>query len=298
MTDTNEAKFLVNLRTKRHENEEKKTKGIDTLDKKMIKLDRLDKRILRSGDQTGVMAQLGVADEKDIERMKMQLEREVKAAQNQLGTRLFKIRKREERTDRLKRLLGVDEEENEDQENEESEEDEEGEEDLQRKEEQKQLFTKIFKHDKVVHQPIIIKAASAGALETVLKEVQKALLSSDKLSIIDSGVGAITESDIKNAEHSKAFIFGFNITASDVVQRKGKAMQLVMRNHKLIFKMIENVKKLVDDMSMSDGNTSGLEEVAQAKIQQVFSIKIKGVGNVNVAGSIVRDGTINKNLKW
>ena len=143
---------------------------------------------------------------------------------------------------------------------------------------------------------MIIKAASAGALETVLKEIQKTIISSDKISIIDSGVGPISESDIKNAEHSEAFIFGFNVPASDVVQRKAKAMKLVIRTHKLIFKMIENVQKLVDDMNMSDGAGGGLEEVAQAKIQQVFNIKIKG-SNLVVAGVMVRDGTVTKNLK-
>lgn len=300
--DANEAKFLVNLRTKRFELEEKKSKGIEVLDKKMIKLDKLDKRILKSGDRLGVMAQLGVADDKDIERMKMQLEKEIKAAEGELKNRFHIIRKREQRTDRLKRLLGMEEgekkdsDESDDEEDEGEESEDTDEEDLVKREEQKQLFTKIFKHDKVIHQPLIIKAASAGALETVLKEIQKTIISSDKISIIDSGVGPISESDIKNAEHSEAFIFGFNVPASDVVQRKAKAMKLVIRTHKLIFKMIENVQKLVDDMNMSDGAGGGLEEVAQAKIQQVFNIKIKG-SNLVVAGVMVRDGTVTKNLK-
>jgi translation initiation factor IF-2 len=47
--------------------------------------------------------------------------------------------------------------------------------------------------------PVIIKANTAGALETLLKETYKITQNNMKIQIVESSVGALSEADITNA---------------------------------------------------------------------------------------------------
>lgn len=288
--DPNEAKYIVNVRVRRHEAEETQKKSIEKLDKKLLKVDNWrEKRRLYSGDKTALMSQINILDEADVENLKRQLDKEIKDSQKDVRHKNQKNSRREFRTDRLKSMIEKQEVGN-------AAADEMDEQEKKNLEEQKQLFTQIFKADQEIHQPIILKAPSSGALETVLKEVNKIIMTTDRISIIDSGVGPITEADITVAEQAGAHIFGFNVPVSDVAERRAGATGIVSRTYKLIFKMTEDIQNLVDDMK-SIGNEGGaLEEVGYAVIQQVFSIKQKGAPNLVVAGLSVKSGTISRTV--
>jgi len=69
----------------------------------------------------------------------------------------------------------------------------------------------------VKHYPVIIKASSAGTLETLIKEVEKV---APHLHLIDYGIGPITEGDMQNASVMGAVIFGFNVGLHPPVEKK------------------------------------------------------------------------------
>lgn len=259
VTDPAQAKYISNLRTRRKEVEEQSKKGIETLDKKLLKVDRYEKRRFYSGDRMGVLAQIDLIDDQDREKLKGQLEKEHKIGERDQKKRVHKVRKREKRTQRLESLLNsqdVDEEEKD-------------EEEIERFESQKKLFAEIFKGDDVVHQPIILKAPSSGALETVLKEVNKTIMGNEKLSIIDAGVGPISESDVTVAEQAGAFIFSFDVPVSDIIEKRCMYTGVLSRSYKLIFQMTEDISKLVTDINTIGNEGDGFEEAATATIQQV-----------------------------
>ena len=166
MGDSNQAKFISKLRIKRHESEKMKTKNLKGLDKKIVKLDYLEKRKLYSGDKFGLKAQLDKIDEEDIEILKKKLERENRNAQNESRFKVGKARRRNMRTDRLMKMI-------------EGQDLTEGVVQIERDEEeltqQRELFSNLLKNEEDFHQPIMLKAPSSGALETVLKEVQKVI---------------------------------------------------------------------------------------------------------------------------
>lgn len=256
----------------------------------MLKVDNWrEKRRLYSGDKTALMSQINILDEADVEKMKRQLEKELKDSQKDVKHKNQKSSKREFRTDRLRSMIEKQGAGN-------SEQDEMDEEDKKNLEEQKQLFTQIFKSDQEIHQPIILKAPSSGTLETVLKEVNKTIMSTDRISIIDSGVGPITEADVTVAEQAGAFIFGFNVPVSDTAERRAGATGVLSRTYKLIFKMTEDIQNLVEDMKTLGKQGGALEEVGYAVVQQVFSIKQKGAPNLIVAGLSVKSGNISRTV--
>ena len=51
----------------------------------------------------------------------------------------------------------------------------------------------------------------AGTLETIMTETQKIIGGIYQISVIDSGVGPITDADIANASSTNARIIGFDV---------------------------------------------------------------------------------------
>jgi len=57
----------------------------------------------------------------------------------------------------------------------------------------------IYKNEDSKSLNLYIKAGTAGALETVLKECNKILANNERISIINTGVGSFTESELETA---------------------------------------------------------------------------------------------------
>ena len=70
---------------------------------------------------------------------------------------------------------------------------------------------------------------------------------------------------------------------------------IVCKAHKLIFKLTENIKQLVEDMKDNAGEpvVNGV-----AGIKQIFELKSRGQQSTFVAGIIVKTGEINRNSKF
>ncbi|CAI2381679.1 unnamed protein product [Moneuplotes crassus] len=285
VNDPYEAKFITSVRIRRKEREENQKKGIHTIDKKILNIDRSEKRKLYSGDQMAILSQLDLLDEDDVKKIEGQLKREERDEKVNTRTRHYKVRRREIRKTRLEGMLekqgtGIEQEEL-------------TEEEIKHREEQKQVFAEILKGDTFDHQPIILKAPSSGALETCLKEVNKVIMMSDKVSIIQSDVGPINDEDITMASQANAIIFAFDVESPELVEVKAESLGVIAKTYKLIFKMTDKIKELVQDMEIGDGS-NGKEEKSYATILQTFLIKQKKKENTHIAGLSVKSGTLYK----
>jgi len=282
-SDSSQAKFISKQRLRRHEAILLKTKSRESTAKSKVKLDRLEKRRLYSGDTFGLKAQLNVLDEDDLQKMKKQVDKENREKSNVTKFRLGKAKRREARTQRLMDMI------DEQEENEEAT-------GIEGEVENKQLLAEMLGLREDVHQPIIVKASSSGALETCLKEVNKTIMHSTRISIINSGIGPVSESDITSAEVSGAYIFSFDVPISDPVKMKAQVCGVLGRSFKLIFKMTDILKDLVDDLEAVGNSDSMVQEAARATVQQIFTIKQKTGEDVIIAGLSVKSGEINKDL--
>lgn len=99
----------------------------------------------------------------------------------------------------------------------------------------------IFRDEDVKHFPLIIKASTAGTLETLLKETEKITLGVYRINIIDYSVGPITEGDLANAASTGAVIVGFDVPATTIVQKSAEAQGVCVRQHKIIYKFLEDI---------------------------------------------------------
>jgi translation initiation factor IF-2 len=138
---------------------------------------------------------------------------------------------------------------------------------------------------------LIIKGDVSGSVEAL----EDALMQLDvgeevQLRVIGRGVGAITQDDVNLAIASDAVIIGFNVRpagrAGELAQREG----VDIRYYSVIYQAIEEVEAALKGM------LKPIYEEAQlgtAEIREVFRVPRVG----NIAGSIVRSGTITRNSK-
>lgn len=152
-------------------------------------------------------------------------------------------------------------------------------------------FTRALEEGKVESLNLIIKGDVAGAVEALEESLLKIEVDeSVQLRIIHRGVGAITESDVNLATIDNAIVIGFNVRP-DAKAREAAAREGVdVRFYSVIYNAIDDVEQSLKGMLKPE-----YEEVQSgvAEIREVFRSSKFG----NIAGVIVRSGTITRNAK-
>ena len=110
----------------------------------------------------------------------------------------------------------------------------------------------MFRDENMGYYPIIIKAAQAGPLETLLQEAEQIIGNHFKIQIVSTGVGPITEKDLNEAMHINAVIFGFDVPVLPNVVDRFQDAGVAVRLHKLIYKFQEDLENLVHDVRQKE----------------------------------------------
>jgi translation initiation factor IF-2 len=138
---------------------------------------------------------------------------------------------------------------------------------------------------------LIIKGDVSGSVEALEDALLKIDVGEDVvLRVIGRGVGAITQDDVNLAIASDAVVVGFNVRpagrAGELAQRQG----VDIRYYTVIYQAIDEIEAALKGMLKPE-----FEEVqlGTAEIREVFRVPRIG----NIAGSIVRSGTINRGSK-
>ncbi len=148
-----------------------------------------------------------------------------------------------------------------------------------------------IKEGEVNQLNLILKGDGSGSVEALEDALVKIDVGEEvSLRVIDRGVGAITETNVMLAAASDAIIIGFN------VRPQGKARELAdregvdVRYYSVIYQAIDDVEQALRGMLKPI-----YEEVqlGSAEVREVFRVPRIG----NVAGSLVRSGTIVRNSK-
>jgi translation initiation factor IF-2 len=95
---------------------------------------------------------------------------------------------------------------------------------------------------------LVLKADVQGSLEAV--EQILATIKSDELVIeyIGTGVGNITESDVKMSESAGARIYGFNVEITPVAKRLAEASGTKIKSFKIIYELVQDVKNKMAEL--------------------------------------------------
>src|SRR6266496_4067230 len=110
------------------------------------------------------------------------------------------------------------------------------------------LLNMITKHREKQQVNVIIKADVQGSLTSVADSLR--MLENDELSlrIVGSGVGNISENDIRLAAGSEAIIYGFNVQLPPAVKRQAIQEKVTIRIFKIIYELIDDARAVLTDL--------------------------------------------------
>jgi len=152
-------------------------------------------------------------------------------------------------------------------------------------------FTRALEEGKVESLNLIIKGDVSGAVEALEESLLKIEVDdSVQLRIIHRGVGAVTESDVNLATVDNAIIIGFNVRPDTKARERAAREGVDIRFYNVIYNALEDIENSLKGMLKPE-----FEEVQSgvAEIREIFRSSKFG----NIAGCIVRSGTITRNSK-
>ena len=149
-----------------------------------------------------------------------------------------------------------------------------------------ELFAKRDDNKKLI-LPIILRADVQGSVEAISDMVKD--INTDKVGveILSSGVGQITEGDIRLATASGAVIVAFNVRADSVVRDMARSNGVDIRYHSVVYRITDEIKEILSGKLAPEKRETF---IGYADVIALFTV---GKG-VRVAGCRMTEGTVKK----
>ncbi len=151
------------------------------------------------------------------------------------------------------------------------------------------MFSALSAKQAVIEYPVVIRADVQGSTEAIINALNRLSNDEIKVRVLQSGVGAITESDVSLAQASGAPIIGFN------VRPNAKARELIERQ-KVRLKYFDVIYHLTEDVAKEMAGIWGPERiehvVGRAEVKEVFPAGKRD----KAAGLLVVEGYIKKGI--
>ena len=122
---------------------------------------------------------------------------------------------------------------------------------------------------------LIIKGDVQGSIEALKGSLEKVNVEGVKISIIRSGVGAVTETDISLAVASNSVIIAFNIRPNQKIIDTAKEKNIEIRQYNIIYKLLEDIEAAMKGMldPVYEEKITG-----QVEVRQLF--KVSKIGTI------------------
>ena len=152
-------------------------------------------------------------------------------------------------------------------------------------------FDKVLAEGEVDTLNLVIKGDVSGAVEALEDSLLRIDVGDEvALRIIHRGVGAITQNDVNLATVDNAVIIGFNVRPAERVAEMADAEGVEIKYYNVIYSAIDDIEAALKGMLKPIYEEF---QLGTAEIRQVFRSGRFG----NIAGSIVRSGTIKRGTK-
>lgn len=139
------------------------------------------------------------------------------------------------------------------------------------------------------HLPVIVRADVTGSLEGINHELAKIGDDYMDAQVVLSGVGAVSEADVKAAIGSKvpAIILGFSVPVDSLAREAARQHGVQIETFDIIYKLAERVEELMKERAPK---REVEEKIGRAKILAQFSSK----RDSHLVGGTVLEGRIEK----
>jgi translation initiation factor IF-2 len=101
---------------------------------------------------------------------------------------------------------------------------------------------KTIADEKIKKFNLILKADVQGSLEAIRQILNEIKTEEAAIDYIETGVGNVTETDVRLAGSAQAVIYGFNVETTPVAKRMAESSQVEIKNYKVIYELVEDIK--------------------------------------------------------
>jgi translation initiation factor IF-2 len=116
--------------------------------------------------------------------------------------------------------------------------------------------------------PLILKADVTGSILAIKHELTKIEHERVTIKIVQEGIGAVSENDVKAAAAGSGFVIGFNVGVDSAARDSAERMHVSIDTFTIIYDLKERIETLV----MERAPRITVEEIlGEAKILKVFS---------------------------
>lgn len=143
----------------------------------------------------------------------------------------------------------------------------------------------IIKNDRRPIINLIIKSDVSGSLEALLEIIKNLKQEKVAIRIASSGIGEITDSDVKMAMANNGIIIGFNIKTNKAAENLARAQEIKIIAGKVIYELIRTIEEEMVNIE----NPAALAEI---EILAIFNQKDKK----QLVGGKVTGGTVKNNI--
>lgn len=143
------------------------------------------------------------------------------------------------------------------------------------------------------YMPVIVRADVTGSLEALLQEIARLGDDHARITIVQSGIGNITEGDIKTAMAGTSYghVIGFNVGIDPIAESLARERGVNFEFFDIIYKLTERL----DEQLKASQPKRVIEEVTgRARILKVFSSRKEE----HVIGASVTEGRIDKSSEF
>jgi len=120
--------------------------------------------------------------------------------------------------------------------------------------------------------PLIVKTDVAGSIDAILHELAKISHERASLRIISSGVGSVSETDIKTAHASNGIIIAFNASIDPIARELSERDGVLILSFSIIYELAEKIKELLVERVPA---VESEKEIGRAIVLKPFSSSAK-----------------------
>ncbi|MBI5620088.1 translation initiation factor IF-2, partial [Candidatus Gottesmanbacteria bacterium] len=131
---------------------------------------------------------------------------------------------------------------------------------------------------------IVLKADTAGSMEAITAAI------SERIDVVGSGIGDITDADILLAKSTAAFVVGFNVKCAASVTKLAQTEKVVFRIYTIIYELLDELADVVAGMKEI---TTGERELGAGTIIAEFPFEKQRIAGTRVTmGRLARGDSV------
>lgn len=137
---------------------------------------------------------------------------------------------------------------------------------------------------------VLVKADVQGSLTSVIDSLKLIDTKGEiTLHVVGSGIGNITENDIRLAADGNTVVYGFNVSLPPAVKRLATRERINVRIYNVIYELLDDARKSMSDLLAPEVVES---EIGKLEIKGVFKTSKDEV----IAGGLVKGGKVTPGL--